>query len=385
MIKRRPRLTELEIREFLARDYGRFVNAMRLVSGNLPAAEDAVQEALARAWERSERGQRIESLTAFVATTARNLLRDRFRRLLVERRARRELAERVALAVAVVAGSVGGGVGLIRLFGAGDRARVGSGGDEPTSSPSEGSPVVSAFCESRDVLVDLDGDGERDDLIETLGETSQTGVSCEESPPLQRFVVHLVLDAEANVGPSFPQELPECADPYACRVIATPDVDRDGRPEIAIKLGAGVSAIHFALYRFDPTAPPNGSLHRLEIAEPGDPWHGEFGFPPGPATFSWFDPSRTSTGSRATRTPSTVSPRSRSFGPTTTRMTRTSRTCTACSSGSRAPCSSSSSRGMSRSPRRRSKRRGISAGHRSCWISRSEPLAAASRRARQSP
>lgn len=94
MIKRRPRLTELEIREFLARDYGRLVNAMRLVSGSLPAAEDAVQEALARAWERSERGQRIESLTAFVATTARNLLSDRFRRLLVERRARGELAER---------------------------------------------------------------------------------------------------------------------------------------------------------------------------------------------------------------------------------------------------------------------------------------------------
>lgn len=67
---------------------------MALVSGSLPAAEDAVQEALARAWERSERGQRIGSLTAFVATVARNLLRDRFRRLLVERRVRRELAER---------------------------------------------------------------------------------------------------------------------------------------------------------------------------------------------------------------------------------------------------------------------------------------------------
>lgn len=216
--------------------------------------------------------------------------RGAFERVAVRRRRLRTAHRvgRVALAVAVVAGSVGGGVGLIRLFDAGDRARVGSGGDEPTSSPSEGPPVVSAFCESRDVLVDLDGDGERDDLIETLGETSQTGVSCEESPPLQRFVVYLVLDAEANVGPSFTQELPECADPYACRVIATPDVDRDGRPEIAIKLGAGVSAIHFALYRFDPTAPPNGSLHRLEIAEPGDPWHEEFGFPPGPATFSWF-------------------------------------------------------------------------------------------------
>jgi RNA polymerase sigma-70 factor (ECF subfamily) len=67
---------------------------MRLSFGSLPAAEDAVQEALARAWERSERGEWIESLPAFVAAVARNLLRDRFRRLLVERRARRELAAR---------------------------------------------------------------------------------------------------------------------------------------------------------------------------------------------------------------------------------------------------------------------------------------------------
>jgi RNA polymerase sigma-70 factor (ECF subfamily) len=73
----RPALTELEIREFLARDYARLVNAMTLVCGSMPAAEDAVQEALARAWERSERGQDIGSLPAWVTTVARNLLRDR--------------------------------------------------------------------------------------------------------------------------------------------------------------------------------------------------------------------------------------------------------------------------------------------------------------------
>jgi RNA polymerase sigma factor (sigma-70 family) len=61
---------------------------MALISGSLPAAEDAVQEALARAWELGERGRHVDALPAWVATVARNLLRDRFRRILVERRAR---------------------------------------------------------------------------------------------------------------------------------------------------------------------------------------------------------------------------------------------------------------------------------------------------------
>lgn len=64
------------------------VNAMALVGGSFAAAEDAVQEALGRAWEAAERGRHIESLTAWVTVVARNLLRDRFRRLRVERRAR---------------------------------------------------------------------------------------------------------------------------------------------------------------------------------------------------------------------------------------------------------------------------------------------------------
>jgi hypothetical protein len=225
----------------------------------------------------------VERLTVPVdARGAFERVTGRRRRLRTAHRARR-----TALAIVVVAGTAAVWVGLAMVFDAGDRTRIGSDVDHPTSSPSEGLPAMSAFCDSREVRVDLDGDGAGDDLVETWGEPSQTGVSCEESPVLQRFVVHLVIDAEADVGPSFSQELPECADPYACRVIATPDIDRDGRPEIAIQLGAGASTISFALYRFDPAA-PTGPLERLEIAEPGDPWHEEFGFPPGPATFSWF-------------------------------------------------------------------------------------------------
>jgi RNA polymerase sigma-70 factor, ECF subfamily len=58
------------------------------VCGSRAAAEDAVQEALARAWERSERGEHIQSLRAWVTTVAVNLLRSSFRRLRAERRAR---------------------------------------------------------------------------------------------------------------------------------------------------------------------------------------------------------------------------------------------------------------------------------------------------------
>jgi RNA polymerase sigma-70 factor, ECF subfamily len=61
------------------------VVAVALVSGSYPAAEDAVQEALVRAWQRSEP---IDSLDAWVATVALNLSRSGIRRAIVERRAR---------------------------------------------------------------------------------------------------------------------------------------------------------------------------------------------------------------------------------------------------------------------------------------------------------
>ena len=50
-----------------------------------------MQEALARAWDRSERGEEIRSLESWVAVVAVNLARSRFRRLGAERRARARL------------------------------------------------------------------------------------------------------------------------------------------------------------------------------------------------------------------------------------------------------------------------------------------------------
>lgn len=87
-------LDEQTIRGFLATDYPRLVAAVSLACASRAAAEDAVQEALARAWERSERGEHIQSLRAWVMKVAINLVRSAFRRMLAERRARERMGAR---------------------------------------------------------------------------------------------------------------------------------------------------------------------------------------------------------------------------------------------------------------------------------------------------
>jgi RNA polymerase sigma factor (sigma-70 family) len=73
------------------------VNAVALASGSYPAAEDAVQEALVRAWMRSEGGERLESLPAWVAAVALNQTRSGWRRTMAERRARHRMPQRAAI------------------------------------------------------------------------------------------------------------------------------------------------------------------------------------------------------------------------------------------------------------------------------------------------
>jgi RNA polymerase sigma factor (sigma-70 family) len=85
------RVDEIAIREFLYTSYPRLVAAVALVCGSRPAAEDAVQEALLRAWERSEKGEEIESLDAWVTTVSLNLARSGLRRLRSERSAKARL------------------------------------------------------------------------------------------------------------------------------------------------------------------------------------------------------------------------------------------------------------------------------------------------------
>ena len=75
----------------MATEYARLVAAVGLITGSRPAAEDAVQEALVRAWERTTKGEAIDSLGAWVATVALNVSRSGVRRKVAERRARHRL------------------------------------------------------------------------------------------------------------------------------------------------------------------------------------------------------------------------------------------------------------------------------------------------------
>jgi RNA polymerase sigma factor (sigma-70 family) len=79
---------DADLREFVYTHYPRLIGALTLMCGSRATAEDAVQEALARAWERSLRGESIASLAAWVTTVSMNLARSGLRRLGTERRAR---------------------------------------------------------------------------------------------------------------------------------------------------------------------------------------------------------------------------------------------------------------------------------------------------------
>jgi RNA polymerase sigma-70 factor (ECF subfamily) len=79
------------LRSFVDGEYRQVVATVELVCGSLATAEDAVQEALARAWEREERGETIDRLPAWITTVALNLARSQMRRWRVDRRVRVQL------------------------------------------------------------------------------------------------------------------------------------------------------------------------------------------------------------------------------------------------------------------------------------------------------
>jgi RNA polymerase sigma factor (sigma-70 family) len=67
-------------------DYPRLVRSVALFCGDVDEAEDAVQEALARLWERRERGESIQSPLGWVAMVATNQTRSVARRAARRRR-----------------------------------------------------------------------------------------------------------------------------------------------------------------------------------------------------------------------------------------------------------------------------------------------------------
>jgi RNA polymerase sigma-70 factor (ECF subfamily) len=82
-------IADQEIEDFVTTSLPRLVAGLTVMTGSRAAAEDVVCEALARAWERSARGEHIESLPAWVTTVATNLARSGVRRLRTELRWRR--------------------------------------------------------------------------------------------------------------------------------------------------------------------------------------------------------------------------------------------------------------------------------------------------------
>jgi hypothetical protein len=203
---------------------------------------------------------------------------------LVEARRRRvRLARRakiVALAVAVLAGTVAGTATLMRVFGVSQLDRVGNG---TSPSPDGRTPTVEATCFVSSLSADLNGDTVTDSVT-----VYSPAASCESTEAGTTYVA----DVEISTGPStatgYHQPLPECDQVGACRLFAGPDVDGDGAAEVAIARVSGVSSVGFGLYRFDADAPDGRVLHRFEVAEPGDPWDPNFGLAAGPATFTWY-------------------------------------------------------------------------------------------------
>ena len=83
-----------EIESCVRAEYSRLVGVVAVVSGSRASAEDAVQEAFAKAWERARRGQEFEHLAGWVVTVALNHARSGHRRRSSERKAIERLAAR---------------------------------------------------------------------------------------------------------------------------------------------------------------------------------------------------------------------------------------------------------------------------------------------------
>jgi RNA polymerase sigma-70 factor (ECF subfamily) len=83
---------EDEIRHFVDTEYPRVVAAVAMATGDGAGAEDAVQEAMVKAWQRREE---IDRLAAWIVVVATNTARSRLRSRAAERRAAKRLEARL--------------------------------------------------------------------------------------------------------------------------------------------------------------------------------------------------------------------------------------------------------------------------------------------------
>jgi RNA polymerase sigma-70 factor (ECF subfamily) len=80
-----------EIAACVRAQYQRLVGVVSVVTGSHHLAEEAVQEAFARAWERARKGYQFDHLAGWVATVALNQARSGRRRAASEQAARARL------------------------------------------------------------------------------------------------------------------------------------------------------------------------------------------------------------------------------------------------------------------------------------------------------
>ena len=196
------------------------------------------------------------------------------------RRALRRLVRRAGVVTMVVVALAASGAtiyGLSRVIGPETRPTPGdTGAPAPSPTPSLGAVMPSWVCDLTDIKVDVDGNGVADRVV------VDTVEPCDEEPGLYELRVERHFsDGTTSL---LTQTLPECDTPWQCRVFSAPDIDGDGRAEIAVQTMAGASTLVFSLYRFDD----EGGMQRLEVAPPGDAWHDEFGLAPGADDFVWF-------------------------------------------------------------------------------------------------
>lgn len=213
-----------------------------------------------------------------------------------QRKRRRRVVHRfgmIGLAAVVVVGTSLGGYGLLKVFAPADRSSAGA-GHASAATGDVGEAGTYACDLSVSDTADIDANG-LSDLVEVYspvpivtGEPlASEGVVCADPVVGERYSIRVQFRAEDPL-PVIQQNLPECGQPFACRLFAMPDLDGDGRAEIAVVIDEGASTLVWTVYRLDVSDPEHPSLVRLEVAEPGDPWDPIYGLAAGPATFTWY-------------------------------------------------------------------------------------------------